>query len=115
MYERILVPLDGSEVGEAVLPYIESQVSKLSPEVETEVILLQVLSRTAHRIAGGFEGESIPHSDGLMADISWNATDYLDRVGETLRNKGVKVTAMVAVGDASKQIAKVAIEEEFDK
>ena len=40
MYERILVPLDGSKVGEAALPYVEELVSKLLPAVKVEVTLL---------------------------------------------------------------------------
>ena len=38
MDEKILVPLDGSKVGESALPYVENLVSKLSPEVKVEVM-----------------------------------------------------------------------------
>ena len=37
MYERILVPLDGSKVGEAALVHVEKLVSKMAPKVKTEV------------------------------------------------------------------------------
>ena len=43
MYERILVPLDGSKEAEAVLPSIEELVSRLSTDTEIEVTLLQVV------------------------------------------------------------------------
>ena len=39
MYERILIPLDGSTVGEAALPLIEGLIAKLSPETKAEVTL----------------------------------------------------------------------------
>jgi len=42
MRERIIIPLDGSKVGESALPYVEDLMSKISPEVEKEIILLQV-------------------------------------------------------------------------
>ena len=40
MFERIMVPLDGSKVGEAALPFVEELVSKLQPEPKLEVTLL---------------------------------------------------------------------------
>ena len=53
MYERILIPLDGSKMGEAALPYIEGLISKLSPEIRVEVTLLQVVSSLTHYIIAG--------------------------------------------------------------
>jgi len=41
MYDRILVPLDGSKMGEAALPVIEELVSKLSPGHKVEVTLFR--------------------------------------------------------------------------
>ncbi len=35
MYERVLVPLDGSKVGEAALDHVERLLSKISPDVKT--------------------------------------------------------------------------------
>jgi len=43
MYENILVPLDGSKVGEAALPHIEELVSKMTLTVKVKVTLLQVV------------------------------------------------------------------------
>jgi len=37
MFERVLVPLDGSRVGEAALPVIEQLVEKLAPSA-TEAV-----------------------------------------------------------------------------
>ena len=44
MYERILVPLDGSELAEKVLVNVEDIMVKMSPETEAEVTLLEVVS-----------------------------------------------------------------------
>ena len=40
MYEKILVPLDGSRIGEAALSHVEELVAKLSPKTKVEVTLL---------------------------------------------------------------------------
>ena len=44
MYEKILVPLDGSELVEVTLPYAEELASRL----KTEVALLEVVPRDDH-------------------------------------------------------------------
>ena len=41
MYNRILIPLDGSELAEAIAPHVEA----VAAGTEAEVILLQVLLR----------------------------------------------------------------------
>ena len=114
MHERILVPLDGSLVGESALPYVEDLVSKLSPEVQAEVILLQVLSPVSPRMVGGGEGviPDIAYTEKQTEENKKNALDYLNKIGEALRGKGVTVTAKVAIGDASGEIVKAA--EEID-
>ncbi|MFP4642603.1 MAG: universal stress protein [Dehalococcoidia bacterium] len=116
MHERIIVPLDGSKVGESALPHVEDLVAKLSPEVETEVILLQVLSHVSPAVAGGGEA-TIPdtaYTDRQMEENKKNALDYLNKAGETLRGKGVTVTARVAFGDPSEEIVKAAEEIDVD-
>jgi hypothetical protein len=41
MEERILVPLDGTAVGEAVLPKLEDLVLKTTPRLDAEVTILR--------------------------------------------------------------------------
>jgi nucleotide-binding universal stress UspA family protein len=108
MKEIILVPLDGSFVGESALPYVEDLVFKLSPEVQAEVILLQVLSPVIPPRVGGGQVPDIAYTEKQTEENKKNALDYLTRTGEALRSKGVKVTAEVAVGDASEEIVKAA-------
>jgi len=110
MQEKILVPLDGSKVGEAALPYVEDLVSKLSPEVQAEVILLQVLYSVSPSKLGGSEVADIAYTETQMEGNKKNARDYLNQTGEALRTKGATVTAKVAVGDASEEIVKAAEE-----
>ena len=115
MYERILVPLDGSKVGEAALPYVEDLVAKLSPEVKVEVILLQVLAWSPTRYVGGGEGQVIvPYTEEALEQTKKQAMDYLNETGEALRTKGATVTAKVAIGSAHDEIVKVAEETNAD-
>lgn len=113
MHERIIVPLDGSEVGESALLYVEDLMSKLSPEVGREVILLQVLSPVSPQIiAAGGQVPDIRTTEKQTEENKKKALDYLNEAGEALRGKGVTVTAKVAIGDASAEIVKAA--EEMD-
>lgn len=114
MYERILVPLDGSKVGEAALPYVEELVSKLVPGTKVEVTLLQVVSSLAHYVIAGEASASIPYTEKEMEQIKKKAIDYLDKVGEGLRSKGAIVRTKVETGNAAKGINKVADETNAD-
>lgn len=110
MDERILVPLDGSKVGEAALAYVEDLLSKLSPEVKAEVILFQVLSAKSVAIASEGEAVEIPYTEEQLKETSKTVINYLNKTGESLRSKGAKVTAKVAFGDASEEIIKASEE-----
>ena len=110
MYERILVPLDGSKVGEAALPYVEELVSKLSPEVKVEVTLFQVVSSLTHYVVAGEASAPIPYTEKELEQIKKKAMDYLDKAGEALVSKGAMVRAKVGIGKASDEIIKIADE-----
>ena len=114
MYERILVPLDGSKVGESALPYIEDIVSKLSPKVKVEVTLLQVLSPMSVYVGGGEVPLEAAYTRKVMEETTGRAMEYLNKIGETLRSKGVIVTAKVSVGNAAEEIKKAADELNVD-
>ena len=87
MYNRILVPLDGSEVAEGIV----SEVEKLASRNGAEVILLEVLSETgvlpttAHR----------EHTE---------ARQYLDAIVQKLESQGIKATATIRYGKPAEEI-----------
>ena len=110
MYERILVPLDGSKVGETALPYVEGLVSRLSPEPKVEVTLFQTVSSLTQWIVAGEVSTRIPYTEKEMKQIKKRAMDYLDRAGEGLRSKGAIVKAKVSTGDPAEEIIKAADE-----
>lgn len=103
MYRRILVPLDGSTLAEAVVPIVE----RLAPAYRAGVLLLHVLERGAPATV---HGEA--HLQGTEA-----ARAYLDGVAERLRARGIVVETHVheaPEGDVARSVAAHAQEEGAD-
>jgi hypothetical protein len=48
MSERILIPLDGSKLGEAALSYVDELISRLAPEEKVEITLFHVITAVRH-------------------------------------------------------------------
>ena len=110
MFQRILVPLDGSKVGEAALFLIEELVSKLPPKLKIEVTLFQVVSSLTYWVVAGEASAPVPYTDEELKLVKQKAIDYLDKTGEELRSKGVIVNTRVGVGKAAEEIIKTAEE-----
>jgi nucleotide-binding universal stress UspA family protein len=107
LLNRILLPLDGSEAGEAAVAYVGEMMSRL----ESEVTLFGVISSGQHiRSVGGLDYISYPPEQ--MEMFKKEAQEYLDGVYRRLkRRKGtVKVTINVGAGDVSQEILKFAEE-----
>jgi nucleotide-binding universal stress UspA family protein len=81
VYERILVPLDGSESAEAVLPFAE----KVAGPLDAEVILLQAIpaSRAGFVVAARVQAEC-----------------YLGSLADRLASKGIRVQTGIRFGSA---------------
>jgi len=119
MYEKILVPLDGSKIGEAALPYVEELLSSFTPEKKVEVTLIRVIVDLTHVIitTGGLgEALSIPYTEAELEQFKKEAMAYLNEVGKRLKkNKGVVVKSMVRIGtNAADEILKASDEIKAD-
>ena len=110
MFQKIVVPLDGSKIGEAALPYVEDMVSKLSKEIKAEITLLQVISPMHAPAVGGQAIADITYTEKQTEEAKKTAMDYLNKASAVLKGKGATVMAKVAIGDASKEIIKAAEE-----
>jgi len=110
MEQRILIPLDGSKVGETALPYVEDLVSKLSPEAKVEITLLQVVSSLTHYIIAGEAGVQVPYTEKELEQIEKRATDYLEKTGESLKSKGATVKIKTGIGNPADEIIRIANE-----
>jgi len=107
LLKRVLLPLDGSEAGEAAVEYIGELMSRL----ESEVTLFGVISSGQHiRSVGGLDYIHYPPEQLEM--FKKEAEEYLDGVYRRLkRRKGaVKVALKVGdkVGDVGQEILKFA-------
>lgn len=114
MHERILIPLDGSRVGEAALPYVKELVAKLSPRVKVEITLFQSVSSLTHYVIAGEASAPVPYTEPEMAQIKKKAEEYLAKVGQVLQAKNVVIRNKVSVGKAAEMINKAADELDVD-
>lgn len=110
MVEKILVPLDGSKVGEAALNAVTNIISKFSPDIKVEVMLLQVLTSLSHYVIAGEASVQVLYTDTEMKQIQKEVTDYLTMAGAELQKKGVDVKIKIATGNAAEEIIKAADE-----
>jgi len=115
MYERILVPLDGSKTGEAALHVVEGLVPKISPQITVEVTLLQVITSLTHWVVAGEASAPIRYTENEVEYITKKTTEYLDKAGECLKEMGATVKTRVSIGNAAEEIVKVADEINADR
>ena len=114
MYERILLPLDGSEIGESAMLFIKDLLTKLSKEVSVEVTLLHVLSPASQSFSIHDESFDAYFQKEDYERIKTKFIEYLNAAGEAPRSKGIKVNVRVEYGDIPNQIARVAEEMNAD-
>ncbi|MBI4640048.1 MAG: universal stress protein [Candidatus Tectomicrobia bacterium] len=93
MYKRILVPLDGSELAEAILP----QVEELAQALQGEIFLVRVVFVSIH----SYPGLDLTQ---LQLSVINEAESYLEKVAQRLTQKGLKVDTSVRYGDTAEEI-----------
>jgi nucleotide-binding universal stress UspA family protein len=108
MTEKILLPLDGSKVGEAALPYVEELIGKLLPGEAVEVTLIQVLSSLSHYIVAGEATARVPYTAPEIEEMKKTAEQYLEKTMEVLEKAGATTNTRVEVGQAAEEIIKAA-------
>jgi nucleotide-binding universal stress UspA family protein len=106
MFEKILVPLDGSKIGEAALPVIGQLMDKLAPDVKVEVTLIGVITLLRHWVVVGEASAPVSYTEEELAIIKQRVAEYLNRTGETLKAKHVTVNTIVTTGNAADEIIK---------
>ena len=108
MYRRILMPLDGSERAEAILPHVED----LAQHYDAVLILLRVVRLV---LPGGseFERDAIVAARAFEEQLT-QARTYLRKLEKRLRAQGITAEIRVARGGAVEEILRVAKEENVD-
>lgn len=131
MLQKILVPLDGSELAEAVLPYVEEVCHRCEP---VEVILFQVVPPPAGRSGAvframdeGFPTVKLPDSasdvetaqhpiyrDQELASVRADVETSLARATQCMCEGGVNTRVEMAFGRPAEEIVDFAEREEVD-
>jgi nucleotide-binding universal stress UspA family protein len=105
MYKRVLIPVDGSETAEAILPFI----LEIAGPLDLEVVLLRVNQPTPPMAV---EGTTFAHiHDPQMQEL---CKAYVAGLAGEMRAKGVRVNTRVRRGQPVEQILAAAREEAAD-
>ena len=105
IFNRILLPLDGSEAGEATLPYIKELTGKLN----SEVILLQVVADGKHvHTIGGLD--YVRFTKEQVSSRKESVKQYLEEVGQRFAGTKAAVRTEVKTGDTAEEIINFADE-----
>lgn len=105
MYQNIMVPLDGSQLAECVLPHVESFIQGC--QVHT-VIFVRVVEPASPRFLGASSATSsidhekvVEYVKSVEEDRKSSAAEYLQVVAGQLKANGVKFLKEVLVGDVA--------------
>ena len=99
LINRILLPLDGSEAGEAAI----TRVKELKSRLEAEVILLEVVTEGRHiRTFGGLDHILYPEQE--IETFKKEAKAYLDKVYKRLRRSKGELKVEIRTGEVDKEI-----------
>ncbi|MBI4298543.1 MAG: universal stress protein [Chloroflexi bacterium] len=97
MYDRILVPLDGSQMAEQVLPYA----LLLAKGFRSRVALFRVIEPMQSSVA---DPDQIRHLDQVVADLHAKGESYLQGITLSPRDTTEPASLKVVEGDPASQI-----------
>ncbi len=97
MYEKIVVPLDGSELAECVLPHLETFLKNLHPKT-VELIRVVTPVELHYKAALPIDAKQEKQINQLSVK---EAEDYLSKVKERLESEGTDIKIKVLSGHAA--------------
>jgi nucleotide-binding universal stress UspA family protein len=109
MYQKIMVPLDGSQVAECVITHIETIAGKSDANVELVTVIEPLEIPTRGMIA--ISDDEIKQID---AEGRKEAHKYLDQVSERLKQSGVNAGAVLLTGKAADSLVRYANNNDID-
>jgi nucleotide-binding universal stress UspA family protein len=108
MYRKILVPLDGSERAEMILPHVED----IARQFKSEVLLLRVIEPMPATI--GLDG-AVPPIDPWIVDRDYkDSRSYLEKIQARLRKTGIVSRILLRWGQVVPSIVDLAEQEKVD-
>jgi nucleotide-binding universal stress UspA family protein len=109
MYKRMMVPLDGSDLAECVLPHVEAFLKVFSL---SDVILVRVVEPVTPPYGDEyFDPRRLSEQDAIRKS---SAKDYLKQVMNRLPNVGTALRAEVLVGRATEGLIDCAEQNQID-
>jgi nucleotide-binding universal stress UspA family protein len=108
MFERILVPLDGSKVGEAALPVLNQLIEKLAAGTKIEITLIGVITLLRHWVVVGEASAPVSYTDEELKVIKERVAGNLAAVAKNIQRSDVIVNTIVSAGNAAEEILKAA-------
>jgi len=96
MYQRVVIPLDGSPIAESILPFI----SKIAGPLDMEVILIRVVPLAPEEVIGIGSTVGLDSAETRKHE----AQHYLNTRVEELWTKGLRAQAHVEIGDPAPEI-----------
>jgi len=105
MYKKILVPLDGSELAECVLPHVKDIAAGCGGG---QVVLLRVVEPLPAETPPAVDFEAVQRSGQKAAE------EYLAKIKAQLSKEGLNVEGKVITGRAADAIADFAQREKVD-
>lgn len=119
MYQKVLVPLDGSKLAESVLPHVEMIVKASDAEVILTTVTERINARS-YNIQLAPASETLPVLEPVVkmpvavGKMQRQGEKYLNRIAKGLTRKGVKVRTSVLLGNPAYEIQSLAEEEGVD-
>ena len=112
MYKKILVPVDGSELAECVLPHVASIAKGCGAQTIVFVRAIEPVQMMADADGGGsFTNEDIKD---IAKETRDNTENYLSQLVERTKHYGVNIQSEGLFGKAAEVIADYATNNEVD-
>jgi len=102
MAERILVPLDGSSLGETALRYVSSFVTNMAPKTKVTVVILHAINNFTHQVDVPGEGGysmTAPYTFEEIEKMEQEGLKYLTHASKALQGSGAEVENQIVVGN----------------
>ena len=114
MYQKIMVPLDGSELAECVLPHVEAIAKGCSAG---EVVLVRAVEPIQiQAVSDGFGAYTMSEEDVKKADAAAqdSARDYIEKVAGRIQLDQGRVKGQILNGKAADSLAEYATQNNID-
>ena len=100
MYKRALVPLDGSPLAEAIIPFL----TEIAAPLEMSIVLLRVREPIPQVVGDGVRHALLDLRETHTRDIE----DYLASIAATLRARSLDVSYAIRSGRPDEEIVEAA-------